>query len=49
MKDWNDIKSHDSWEILRLWENLLKDLKDFKLDHVYQFLVQLEQILKSIL
>ena len=27
MKDWNNIKTRDSWKFLRSWVNLWKDLK----------------------
>ena len=27
-KTWNEIKTNDSWAILKLWQNLLKDMKN---------------------
>ena len=39
-KNWNEIKTKDSWQILKLCLNLLKDLKLWqKLVPVFQFLV----------
>jgi hypothetical protein len=28
-KDWNEIKSHDSWSVLKSWLNLLMAMKQW--------------------
>jgi len=45
MKDWNDIKSHDSWEIFKIMGEFVEVLKGCQgLAPVYPFLVLQEQI-----